>query len=137
LDLRVRTIGGGEELKHQRNLMLEGFKRFEQVEPSDKRFEQVDKRFDQQHTQIRVIHNEIKQLMRWGFGTLLALASLVVAFLQLSLPCVGRTWQWVVMHFPYMPMNGHFISNAIMFLMTFEFKWLSGRSQPWLRFHSA
>ncbi len=48
LDLRERTIRVEEELKHQRELMLEGFKqmekRFEQV---DKRFEQVDKRFEQ------------------------------------------------------------------------------------------
>jgi hypothetical protein len=29
------------------------------------------------------IHNEIKQLMRWGFGTLLAIASLVVVVLRL------------------------------------------------------
>ena len=48
LDLRERTIRVEEELKHQRELMLDGFrqmeKRFEQV---DKRFEQVDKRFEQ------------------------------------------------------------------------------------------
>ncbi len=48
LDLRERTIRVEEELKHQRELMIEGFKqmekRFEQV---DKRFEQVDKRFEQ------------------------------------------------------------------------------------------
>ena len=50
LDLRERTIRVEEELKHQRELMVEGFKqmekRFEQV---DKRFEQVDKRFEQMH----------------------------------------------------------------------------------------
>ena len=108
LDLRERTIRVEEELKHQRELMLEGFKqmekrfeqvdkrfeqidkRFEQVEKRfeqiDKRFEQVDKRFEQQHTEIMSIHNEIKQLMRWGIGTLLALASLVVAFLRLAPP---------------------------------------------------
>ena len=47
LDLRDRVIRVEEELKHQRELMQEGFrlmdKRFEQV---DKRFEQVDKRFE-------------------------------------------------------------------------------------------
>lgn len=112
LDLRERTIRVEEELKHQRELMLEGFKqmekrfeqmekrfeqidkrfeqvdkRFEQVEKRleqiDKRFEQVDKRFEQQHAEIMAIHTEIKQLMRWGFGTLLAIASLVVAVLRL------------------------------------------------------
>jgi hypothetical protein len=112
LDLRERTIRVEEELKHQRELMLEGFKqmekrfeqverrfeqvdkrfeqidkRFEQVERRfeqiDKRFEQVDKRFEQVHGEIMAIHSEIKQLMRWGFGTLLAIASLVVAVLRL------------------------------------------------------
>lgn len=105
LDLRERTIRVEEELKHQRELMQEGFKqmekrfeqmdrrfeqidkRFEQVEKRleqiDRRFEQVDKRFEQQHAEIMAIHTEIKQLMRWGFGTLLAIASLVVAVLRL------------------------------------------------------
>lgn len=119
LDLRERTIRVEEELKHQRELMVEGFKqmekrfeqmdkvlgqvdkrleqvdkRFEQVdkmleqvdkrlEQVDKRFEQVDKRFEQVHSEIMAIHNEIKQLMRWSFGTLLAIASLVVAVLRL------------------------------------------------------
>jgi len=48
LDLRERTIRVEEELKHQRELMVEGFKqmekRFEQV---DKRFEQIERRFEQ------------------------------------------------------------------------------------------
>jgi len=48
IELRERAIRVEEELKHQRELMMEGFKqmekRFEQV---DKRFEQVDKRFEQ------------------------------------------------------------------------------------------
>jgi hypothetical protein len=34
--------------------------------------------------EIMAIHNEIKLLMRWGFGTLLAFASLIVAFLKLA-----------------------------------------------------
>lgn len=119
LDLRERTIRVEEELKHQRELMQEGFKqmekrfeqvdkrfeqvdkrfemfekrfeqidkRFEQVdkrfEQIDKRFEQIDKRFEQVHGEIMTIHNEIKQLMRWGFGTLIAVGSLVVAVLKL------------------------------------------------------
>ena len=116
-DQRERLIRVEEELKHQRELMLEGFKqmekrfeqvdkRFEQVdkrfEQVDKRFEQVDKRFeqmrvdmnkrfeavdkhfDQQHQEIMGLHNEIKVLMRWGFGTLLTLAGLIVALLRMS-----------------------------------------------------
>ena len=86
LDLRERIIRVEEELKHQRELMIEGFKqmekRFEQV---DKRFEQVDKRFEQQHQEIMGLHQELKQLMRWSFGTLLAIGGLVLAVLRLSI----------------------------------------------------
>ncbi len=125
LDLRERTIRVEEELRHQRELMTEGFKqmdkrfeqmqlemnkRFEQVdkrlelmqmemnkrfeqmqlemnkrfEQVDKRFEQVDKRFDQQHQEIMGLHHEIKLLMRWSFGALIAVGSLMVAILRLS-----------------------------------------------------
>jgi chromosome segregation ATPase len=48
VELRERMVRVEEELRHQRELMLEGFaqvdKRLEQV---DKRFEQVDRHFDQ------------------------------------------------------------------------------------------
>ena len=92
LDLRERTIRVEEELRHQRELMTEGFKqmdkRFEQIdkrfEQVDKRFEQVDKRFDQQHQEIMGIHHEIKLLMRWSFGALLTVGGLMVAILRLS-----------------------------------------------------
>lgn len=59
IELRERMVRVEEELKHQRELMREGFervdKRFEQVdkrfeemrEDMEKRFEQVDKRFEQ------------------------------------------------------------------------------------------
>jgi hypothetical protein len=96
LDLRERTIRVEEELKHQRELMLEGFKqmekRFEQVDKRfeqmqlnmDKRFEQVDKKFEQMHQEIMGLHHEIKLLMRWSFGTLLAIGGLIVAVLRLA-----------------------------------------------------
>jgi uncharacterized protein (DUF3084 family) len=124
LDLRERTIRVEEELKHQRELMLEGFKqmekrfeqvdkrfeqvdkrfeqvdrrfeqiqldmnkRFEQVdkrfEQVDKRFEQVDKKFELLHQEIMGLHHEIKLLMRWSFGTLLAIGGLIVAVLRLA-----------------------------------------------------
>jgi uncharacterized membrane protein YccC len=49
IELRERMVRVEEELKHQRELMREGFaqvdKRFEQI---DKRLEQIDKRLDQQ-----------------------------------------------------------------------------------------
>ena len=100
LDLRERIIRVEEELKHQRELMIEGFKqmekrfeqvdkRFEQVdkrfEQVDKHFEQIDKRFEQQHQEIMGLHQELKQLMRWSFGTLLAIGGLVLAVLRLSI----------------------------------------------------
>jgi len=106
LDLRERTIRVEEELKHQRELMLEGFKqmekrfeqvdkrfeqvdkRFEQVdkrfEQVDKRFEQMDKKFEQLHQEIMGLHHEIKLLMRWSFGTLLAIGGLIIAVLRLA-----------------------------------------------------
>ncbi len=91
IELRERMLRVEEELKHQRELMIEGFKqmdkRFEQVdkrfEQVDKRFEQVDKRFDQVHQEIMAIHNEIKLLMRWGFGALIAVGGLFAAVLRL------------------------------------------------------
>jgi hypothetical protein len=60
-------------------------KRFEQMhQDMNKRFDQVDKRFEQQHQEIMGLHHEIKLLMRWGFGTLLALGGLIVALLRLT-----------------------------------------------------
>jgi len=60
LDLRERTIRVEEELKHQRELMVEGFKqmekRFEQV---DKRFEQVERRFEQVDKRFEQIDKRI------------------------------------------------------------------------------
>ncbi len=78
LDLRERTIRVEEELRHQRELMTDGFKQM------DKRFEQIDKRFDQQHQEIMGLHYEIKPLMRWSFGALLTVGGLMVAILRLS-----------------------------------------------------
>ena len=52
LELRDRTTKVEEELKHQRDILINGFaqmdKRFEQMKiDSDRRFDQVDKRFEQ------------------------------------------------------------------------------------------
>jgi ABC-type phosphate transport system auxiliary subunit len=50
IELRERMLRVEEELKHQRELMREGFAQM------DKRFEQVDKRFelaDQRHQELR------------------------------------------------------------------------------------
>jgi chaperonin cofactor prefoldin len=69
IDLRERTIRVEEELKHQRELMLEGFKamdkRFEQMdkrfEQMDKRFEQVDKRFEQVDKRFEAMQLEMNK----------------------------------------------------------------------------
>jgi hypothetical protein len=57
-----KTIRVEEALKHQRELIIEGFKQME------KRFEQVDKRFEQQHQEIMGLHHEIKHLIRWSIA---------------------------------------------------------------------
>ncbi len=63
LDLRERTVRVEEELKHQRELMIQGFeameKRFEQV---DKRFEQVDKRFEQVDKRFEQVDKRFEQV---------------------------------------------------------------------------
>lgn len=69
IDLRERTIRVEEELKHQRELMLESFKamdkRFEQMdkrfEQMDKRFEQVDKRFEQVDKRFEAMQLEMNK----------------------------------------------------------------------------
>ena len=76
LDLRERTIRVKEELKHQRELMLDGFrqmkKRFEQV---DKRFEQVDKRFED-------MVKRLDRFMFWSLGVTVSSALFVVTYLK-------------------------------------------------------
>ena len=67
LDLRERTIRVEEELKHQRELMVEGFKqmdkRFEQMQlDMNKRFEQVDKRFEQVDKRFEQVDKRFEQI---------------------------------------------------------------------------
>ncbi len=63
LELRTRMLKVEEELRHQRELMQQGFammeKRFEQV---DKRFEQMDKWFDQTDRRIQEVHDDIREV---------------------------------------------------------------------------
>ena len=108
LDLRERTIRVEEELKHQRELMLEGFKqadkRFEQMdkrfEQMDKRFEQIDKRFEQMAEQMNKrfeqVDKRIDQIdkrfeemgrrldrfMFWSLGLTVSCAVFVVNYLK-------------------------------------------------------
>lgn len=73
LELREWIIRVEEELKHQRTLMLEGFKQMEKrLEQIDRRFEQVDKRFE-------LLTARIDRFMIWSFATTLTVGGLVVA----------------------------------------------------------
>ena len=112
LELRERTIRVEEELKHQRELMLEGFKqserqlensrldmekRFEQTdkqlenlrldmekrfEQVDKRFEQIDKRFEQIDKRFEENARRLDRFMFWSLGITVTCAIFVVNFLK-------------------------------------------------------
>jgi len=97
LDLRERTVRVEEELKHQRELMIEGFrrmderfvqidKRIEQVdkrfEQVDKRFEQVDKRFEQVDKRFDQIVKRMDRFMFWSLGLTVSATVFVVNFLK-------------------------------------------------------
>ncbi len=69
IELRERTIRVEEELKHQRDLMRQGF---EQV---DKRFEQMDKRFE-------VLTQRMDRFMVWTFGMSITVGGVVVAAIR-------------------------------------------------------
>jgi hypothetical protein len=80
LDLRERTIRVEEELKHQRELMVEGFKQM------DKRFEQVDKRFEQMQVEttkrFEQLTSRIDHFMVWSFATTLTVGGIVIAAIK-------------------------------------------------------
>jgi hypothetical protein len=59
-----------EELKHQRELMQQGFAMM------DKRFEAADKRFEE-------ITSRLDRFMVWSFSTTVTVGGLVVAILKL------------------------------------------------------
>ena len=83
-----------EELKHQRELMREGFermdKRFEQVdkrfEQVDKRFEQVDKRFESMQASMDKRFDDLlkrhNQQFFWLLGFIASGVGLVIAALR-------------------------------------------------------
>jgi len=105
LELRERLVRVEEELKHQRELMEQGFrlmekrfeqvekrfeqidKRFEQVEKRfeqiDKRFEQGDKRFESIETQLLELNRRMDRFMRWSVSITLGTGALVVALVKL------------------------------------------------------
>lgn len=90
LELRERIVRVEEELKHQRELMLEGFKqmekRFEQIdkrfEQVEKRFEQIDKRFEQIDRRFEVMTARIDRFMVWSFATTLMVGGIVIAVIK-------------------------------------------------------
>ena len=88
-----------EELKHQRELMQQGFammdKRFEAMQHQmDKRFDAVDKRFEEMQQQMdkrfeamdkrfEEITSRLDRFMVWSFSTTVTVGGLVVAILKL------------------------------------------------------
>ena len=101
LEIRERIVRVEEELKHQRELMIEGFsrvdKRFEQMmvemdarftqvdkrfEQIDKRFEQVERRFEQVDKRFEALTSRIDRFMIWSFATTLTVGGLIVASIK-------------------------------------------------------
>ncbi|MFC0269441.1 DUF2951 family protein [Kushneria aurantia] len=109
VELRERMVRVEEELKHQRELMREGFAqtdrrfeeqrqemlaRFEQVdkrfEQVDKRFEQIDKRFEQIDKRFKQVDDRFDTMMKrhdrqfmWLIGFIATVGGLVVALVKL------------------------------------------------------
>ncbi len=94
LELRERMVRVEEELRHQRELMEQGFrlmeKRFEQVDKRfeemrqdmNLRFQQVDKRFEQMDHRFEILTARIDRFMKWSFALTLTIGGLVVAAIK-------------------------------------------------------
>ena len=76
IELRERMVRVEEELRHQRELMREGFAQM------DKRFEQVDKRFESVQQDIRGLQTRMDHFMRWSFGVTIGSAGIVISVLK-------------------------------------------------------
>ena len=76
IELRERTIRVEEELKHQRDLMRQGF---EQV---GRRFEQVDRRFEQMDKRFEVLTKRMDRFMVWTFGMSITVGGVVIAAIR-------------------------------------------------------
>ena len=113
IELRERMVRVEEELRHQRDLMREGFaqmdkrfeamqtnmdkrfeamqtsmdQRFEQIdkrfEQVDKRFEQIDKRFEGVQQDIRNLQQRMDSFMRWSFGVTIGVGGVIIGVLKL------------------------------------------------------
>ncbi len=96
IELRERMVRVEEELKHQRELMFEGFKqmekRFEQIDKRfetmqtemNRRFEQVEKRFEQIDKRFEQITTRIDRFMIWSFATTLTVGGIIIAAIRIS-----------------------------------------------------
>jgi predicted RNase H-like nuclease (RuvC/YqgF family) len=87
IEMRERIVRVEEELRHQRELMQQGFqqmdKRFEQViDQMNKRFEQVDKRFEQADKRFESLTRRIDRFMIWSFGLTVTVGGVVIAVLK-------------------------------------------------------
>jgi hypothetical protein len=90
IELRERMVRVEDELRHQRELMRQGFeqmdKRFEQV---DKRFEQVDKRFEQVDKRFEQVDKRFDEMLKrhdkhflWVIGFIATSAGLVISAIR-------------------------------------------------------
>ncbi len=89
IELRERMVRVEEELKHQRELMMQGFdridKRFEELLGyMNGRFEQVDKRFEQVERRIENLEKRMDSFMRWSFGLTVTTAAIVISVLKFT-----------------------------------------------------
>jgi hypothetical protein len=87
LELRERIVRIEEELKHQRELILEGFNRmnkhFEQlIGEMNARFAQMEKRFEQVDKCFEVMTARIDRFMIWSFVTTLMVGGIVIAVIK-------------------------------------------------------
>nr|VFJ52256.1 MAG: hypothetical protein BECKFW1821A_GA0114235_103515 [Candidatus Kentron sp. FW]VFJ57469.1 MAG: hypothetical protein BECKFW1821B_GA0114236_10349 [Candidatus Kentron sp. FW] len=88
IELRERMVRVEEELRHQRELMKQGFdlmdRRFESM---DKRFELMvqenNKRFEEINRRFEALTQRIDRFMFWSFGITIGMGSLVIAALKL------------------------------------------------------
>lgn len=80
LELRERLVRVEEAIKHQAELMEQGFRLME------RRFEQIDKRFEQMQQSMdrrfELLTRRIDRFMIWSFGTTLAVGGMVVALVK-------------------------------------------------------
>ena len=83
IELRERMVRVEEELKHQRELMRQGFEQVEKrLEQIDKRFEQVDKRFEQMDRRFDEMLKRHDQHFLWVVGFIATSAGLVIAAMR-------------------------------------------------------